>query len=351
MWTAAQPELKTPTSVVSEQKDRPPNGMANGLYSGNSKLPESSLSPSGRAEGAQLVGIVKRYSSKNGYGFITVEDGGLDCFVHQSEIVVDGFRCLEEGARVQFRHVTRKDKPTATQVRPLPGSRFKVFKSRADAQTKNVQSNDLGHVTGYVKWFDVQKGFGFIVLDESPERPSADVFVHIKEVASQLPLQEGQRVAFELTEEAGGRFKAFNVCALAGQMQYYPALEPFVPTFQPQFTCTGQVRFFNQDRGYGFLTHSDNSPDVYFNRAAILNGDAVKEGDMLGYDLCGNGTKVWAVNAVVLDIAEPLSPAPESCEYPAPLVYPYPYGDMTAPPFAFENVPYDPSMIYFSSQQ
>lgn len=43
-----------------------------------------------------------------GYGFIAVDDGGSDCFVHQSEIVVEGFRCLEENFRVSFRHVTRE---------------------------------------------------------------------------------------------------------------------------------------------------------------------------------------------------------------------------------------------------
>lgn len=307
-------------------------------------------SRSPRVEGAQLVGIVKRYSSKNGYGFITVEDGGPDCFVHQSEIVVDGFRCLEEGARVQFRHVTRKDKPTATQVRPLPGSRFKIFKSRADAQTKSVQSSDLGHVTGYVKWFDVQKGFGFIVLDETPEQPSADVFVHIKEVASQLPLQEGQRVGFELTEEVGGRFKAFNVCATGGQLPFFPSSEPFVPPFSPQFTSTGVVRFFNVDRGYGFLTPADSSPDVYFNRAAILSGDIVKENDVLGYDLSGNGTKVWATNIVVLEVGEALAPGPEAFDY-SPIVYPYPYGDITATQaFSYESMPFDPSLMFYPQQ-
>jgi CspA family cold shock protein len=342
MWTD-QPELKA--TVPPMPKDNPRSEEANGQENGGQ--PEIRCKPASRVEGAQLVGIVKRYSSKNGYGFITVEDGGPDCFVHQSEIVVDGFRCLEEGARVQFRHVTRKEKPTATQVRPLPGSRFKVFKSRADAQTKNVQSSDLGHVSGYVKWFDVQKGFGFIVLDESADRPSADVFVHIKEVSSQLPLQEGQRVAFELTEEAGGRFKAFNVCAVAGQMQFYPPVgEAFAPSYSPQFTNTGVVRFFNQDRGYGFLTPTDNTPDIYFNRTAIVSGDVVKEGDVLGYDLSGNGTKTWAVNVLILELAEALSPGHETYDY-APLVYPYSYGDLTTPAFGFENVSFDPNLIYY----
>ena len=341
MW-AGQPELNSPQLTRTGESSLQKADVEKG------KQELDIRSPCSRAEGQQLVGIVKRYSSKNGYGFITVEDGGPDCFVHQSEIVVDGFRCLEEGARVQFKHVTRKDKPTATQVRPLPGCKFRVFKARADAQTKNVQST--GHVAGYVKWFDVQKGFGFIVLDGSAERPSADVFVHIKEVSSQLPLQEGQRVSFELTEEIGGRFKAFNVCVIPGQMQFYPNLgEQFAPNYEPPFTQTGVVRVFNVDRGYGFLTPMDNGPDVYFNRSSLVGEEVVKEGDVVGFNLSGNGSKVWATSVVVLELNGGISPVHETY---TPLVYPYPYGDFpAAPTFTFDNVSFDLTMMYFTPPQ
>lgn len=49
---------------------------------------------------------------------------------------------------------------------------------------------------GTVKWFNNQKGFGFI----QPEEGGADVFVHISAVerSGMVSLQEGQKVSFEL---------------------------------------------------------------------------------------------------------------------------------------------------------
>ncbi len=55
--------------------------------------------------------------------------------------------------------------------------------------------------TGTVKWFNVQKGFGFI----QPEGGGKDVFVHITAVqaAGLNGLDEGQRVTFEVVRERG----------------------------------------------------------------------------------------------------------------------------------------------------
>jgi cold shock protein len=52
--------------------------------------------------------------------------------------------------------------------------------------------------TGIVKWFNSQKGFGFI----QPEDGSKDVFVHISAVerAGLYSLNEGQKVSFEVTK-------------------------------------------------------------------------------------------------------------------------------------------------------
>jgi CspA family cold shock protein len=55
--------------------------------------------------------------------------------------------------------------------------------------------------TGTVKWFNAQKGFGFI----QPEGGGKDVFVHITAVqaAGMNGLDEGQRVTFEVVRERG----------------------------------------------------------------------------------------------------------------------------------------------------
>ncbi|NPV76561.1 MAG: cold-shock protein [Anaerolineae bacterium] len=50
----------------------------------------------------RYTGIVKWFNASKGYGFIGREDGESDVFVHFSSIVMDGFRRLEEGQKVEF---------------------------------------------------------------------------------------------------------------------------------------------------------------------------------------------------------------------------------------------------------
>ena len=62
---------------------------------------------------------------------------------------------------------------------------------------------------GTVKWFNMQKGYGFI----APESGGKDVFVHISalERAGIGSLNEGQRVQFDVTPGKDGRSSAENL--------------------------------------------------------------------------------------------------------------------------------------------
>ncbi|MCA9483993.1 MAG: cold-shock protein [Nitrospina sp.] len=61
-------------------------------------------------------GKVKWFNEQKGYGFIQTEEGE-DCFVHFSEIQVDGFKTLHEGQSVEFEVTQGQKGPQATQVR------------------------------------------------------------------------------------------------------------------------------------------------------------------------------------------------------------------------------------------
>ncbi|RJK96994.1 transcription antiterminator/RNA stability regulator CspE [Vallicoccus soli] len=64
-------------------------------------------------------GTVKWFNAEKGYGFIAVDDGSADVFVHFSAIMGSGYRSLDEGQRVEFEVTQGQKGPQAEQVRAL----------------------------------------------------------------------------------------------------------------------------------------------------------------------------------------------------------------------------------------
>lgn len=84
-------------------------------------------------------------------------------------------------------------------------ARSKTFLCMADGDKK----------TGTVKWFNTQKGFGFIVPDDESE----DIFVHQSEIQKQgfRSLADGEAVEFIAAEDPSGRVKATQVTGPGGE--------------------------------------------------------------------------------------------------------------------------------------
>ena len=70
-----------------------------------------------RKGSSMAQGTVKWFNDAKGYGFITVDEGSKDIFVHYSAISGDGFKSLAEGQRVEFEIVAGQKGPAADKVR------------------------------------------------------------------------------------------------------------------------------------------------------------------------------------------------------------------------------------------
>ena len=65
-------------------------------------------------------GTVKWFNDEKGFGFISLDDGSKDVFVHHTAISMDGFKTLAEGQRVEFEVVAGPKGPAAEKRLPKP---------------------------------------------------------------------------------------------------------------------------------------------------------------------------------------------------------------------------------------
>lgn len=153
----------------------------------------------------------------------------------------------------------------------------------------------VGTGQGKVKFFNVQKGFGFIQRDEGGE----DVFVHISQVerAGLEGLAEGQELQFNLVDR-GGKISAADL-QVVGDVIAVPARAP-----QRELTgdkATGTVKFFNTMKGFGFITRDDGKEDAFVHISAVERSglQGINEGDRFEFDLeVDRRGKYSAVNLV-----------------------------------------------------
>ncbi len=155
----------------------------------------------------------------------------------------------------------------------------------------------VGTGQGKVKFFNAQKGFGFIQRDEGGE----DVFVHISQVerAGLEGLAEGQELAFNLVDR-GGKISAADLQIVGDVIPVQQ--KPAGP--QRQLTgdkATGTVKFFNSMKGFGFITRDDGKEDAFVHISAVERSGlpGINEGDRFEFDLeVDRRGKFSAVNLV-----------------------------------------------------
>jgi len=118
-------------------------------------------------------------------------------------------------------------------------------------------------VSGVIKWFDVAKGFGFIV----PDNGLPDVLLHVTCLRRDgfQTAYEGARVVCEVLQRPKG-MQAFRILSMDESTAIHPAQTPartHVTVTPTSGLERAQVKWFNRLRGFGFLTRGEGTPDIF----------------------------------------------------------------------------------------
>ncbi|KWV91242.1 cold-shock protein [Erythrobacter sp. YT30] len=155
----------------------------------------------------------------------------------------------------------------------------------------------VGTGKGTVKFFNGQKGFGFIQQESGGE----DVFVHISAVerAGLEGLAEGQELEFNLVDR-GGKVSAQDLQVVGDVIAVEAASGPPKRELTGE-KATGTVKFFNSMKGFGFLVRDDGQPDAFVHISAVERSglNEINEGERFEFDLeVDRRGKYSAVNLV-----------------------------------------------------
>ncbi|MDP9196875.1 MAG: cold shock domain-containing protein [Pseudomonadota bacterium] len=178
-------------------------------------------------EGIQTTATVKWFNLSKGFGF-AAPASGPDAFLHISVLNRAGLDSIQEGTEMVCFVGSGPKGPQVTRIVEITGvnesfsgsgdrggdrnSRPRFRDSRPERDFYPREDRDYDHapagpeteMSGTIKWFKPDKGFGFAATDDDSRR---DVFIHknVLRRAGLMTLEPGQRVQMRVQEAAKGR--------------------------------------------------------------------------------------------------------------------------------------------------